>query len=45
MYKKGAGTYVYFENGFACRIKWSNTGPYEQSYGPVPENQRGRPLK
>ena len=34
---------MYFENGFACRIRLSNAGSNEQSYGPVPENYREHP--
>ena len=30
---------MYFENGFACRIRLRNTGPYEQPYGLAPVNQ------
>ena len=40
---KWATDLVYFENGFACRIKLKNTGAYEQSYGFVPVNWRGHP--
>ena len=29
---------VFFENGFACQKRLSKTRPYEQSYGPAPEN-------
>ena len=32
---------MYFENGFACRIKLRNIEPYEQFYGPVPVKWRG----
>ena len=34
---------MYFENGFACRIRLRNIGLHEPSYGPVPVNWRGHP--
>ena len=34
----GPRTSVYFENGFACRIRLRNTGQYEQPYGSAPVN-------
>ena len=37
----GLRTFLRFENGFACRIRLRNTGPYELSYGPVSVNWRG----
>ena len=40
----GPRTSVYFENGFACQIRLRNTGPYEQSYGPVHVNWRSYDL-
>ena len=33
-----------FENGFACRIRLRNTGPCDQSYGPLPVKWRGNDL-
>ena len=32
----GPRTSVYFENGFACRIRLRNTGSYKQPYAPIP---------
>ena len=34
---------MYFKNGFACRIRLTKAGPYEQSYGPEPVHWRGHP--
>ena len=31
---------MYFENGFACRMRLRNTGPNEQQYGPAPVRYR-----
>ena len=36
----GQRTSVYFENGFACRIRLKNTGSYEQPYRPAPVNYK-----
>ena len=40
----GPRTSVYFEIGFACRIRLRNTGPYKQLYGPVPVNWKSYDL-
>ena len=30
--------FAYFKNGLACRMRWRNTGPHQQPYGPTPVN-------